>query len=298
MRKMIKTLSLVMMIILMSACLLGCIGSNNGTENGNGVTENDDDNTGSGLSDMFSTAGKGTGNAKIDKVMKCLPPPEYPTLVFVDNMQAMQQYCGMGSDKKSAMEICVMDMDSVSYYGTCGAGTALIGDFDKEKLKNNPDADYYSVNYKGFGFLCSRSERYYAVIEKDKILYATDKKDIEKMIDVNKGKADLYYDVGCNEYLKRTINELDMSQVDILNAGVRNNKGAYASMATRLLADGGIESTVIYIYPPDAYPDEAYQAELEKMEEVNSNPDINGEMSVDQKGDMIITKNYAPPRQQ
>ena len=289
-----------MMIILMSACLLGCIGSDNGTENGNGVTENDDDNTGSGLRDMFSTAGKGTGNAKIDKVMKCLPPPEYPTLIFAaNNIQAIQQYYGYGSDKKSAMEICVMDMDSVSYYGSCGDGTALIGDFDKEKLKNNPDADYYPVDYKGFGFLCSSSEDYYAVIEKDKILYATDKKDMEKMIDVNKGKTDSYYDVGCNESIKRTINELDMSQVDMLTAGVRNNNGAYASMVTRLLADGGIEYTVICIYPPDAYPDEAYQAELEKMEEVNNNPDINYEIiSVDRKGDMVITKNYAPPRQQ
>jgi len=234
-----------MMMVLMSVCLLGCIGSDNGTENGNGVTENDDDNTGSGLSDMFSTAGKGTGNAKIDKVMKCLPPPEHPTFGF-----ATQEYWGLlssKSDKKSAMEICVMDMDSVSYYVSCGDGTVLIGDFDKEKLKNNPDADYYPVDYKGFGFLCSSSEDYYAVIEKDKILYATNRNDIHEMIDVNKGKADSYYDVGCNESIKRTINELDMSQVDMFGY-----TSGYPATAIRLLADGGIEVTKICIYPPDA----------------------------------------------
>lgn len=297
MKKMIKTLSLVMMMLLTSTCLLGCIGSDNGT--GNGVTENDDDNTGSGISDLFSTAGKGTGNAKIDKVMKCLPPPERPEFGFAaNNIQAIQQYYGHGSDKKSAMEICVMDMDSVSYYGLCGDGIVLIGDFDKEKLKNNPDADYYPVDYKGFGFLRSRSENYYAVIEKDKILYATNRNNIHEMIDVNKGKTDSYYDVGCNESIKRTINELDMSQVDMLTAGVNFNSGVYTSIATRLLADGGIEGTGICIYPPDAYPDEAYQAALERMEEVNSNPDINYEIiSVDRKGDMIITKSYTPPRQ-
>lgn len=282
------------MMILMSVCLLGCIGSNNGTENGNGVTENDDDaNSGGGLSDVFSISSKGTGNAKIDKVMKCLPPPERPGFGFVT-----PEYWGLlssQSDKKSAMEICVMDMDSVSYYGSCGDGTVLIGDFDKEKLKNNPGADYYPVDYKGFGFLCSSSEDYYAVIEKDKILYATNRNDIHEMIDVNKGKADSYYDVGCNESIKRTINELDMSQVDVLTAGMDRN--IYSATAFCLLADGGIENTKICIYPPDAYPDEAYRAALEMMEEVNSNPDINYEIiSVDRKGDMVITKNYAPPQ--
>ena len=218
--------------------------------------------------------------------MKCLPPPERPYLSFVT-----QEYWGHISDKKSAMEICVMDMDSVSYYGSCGDGIALIGDFDKEKLKNNPDADYYPVDYKGFGFLCSRSENYYAVIEKDKILYATDRNDIHEMIDVSKGKADSYYDVGCNESIKRTINELDMSQVDMFSY-----TSGYPATAIRLLADGGIEVTKICIYPPDAYPDEAYQAGLERMEEVNSNPDINHKIiSVDRKGDMVITKGIGHP---
>ena len=284
MKQMIKTFALMMVMLLMSTCLSGCIGSDNG---------NDEDNTGSGLSDVFSIAGKGTGNAKIDKVMKCLPPPEHPTFIFAtNNMLSSQEYWSRGSDGKSAVEICVMDLDSISYYGACGGGAVFIGDFDKEKLKNNPDAEYYPVDYNGFGFLCSRSENYYVVIEKNKILYATDRKDIEEMIDVNKGKADSYYDVSCNESIKRTINELDMSQVDALMASIYFDF-AYAS---RLLADGGIEGTVIRIYPPDTYPDEAYQDEIERMEEANSNPDINYEIiSVDRKGDMVIVKTIYPP---
>jgi len=48
--------------------------------------------------------------------------------------------------------------------------------------------------------------------------------------------------------------------------------------------------------PPDAYPDEAYQAALEVMEEFNSNPDCpDCEMSVDRKGDMVITKAIGHP---
>lgn len=278
MKKMMKTFALMMVVLLMSTCLSGCIGSDNG---------NDEDNTGSDLSDVFSISGKGTGNAKIDKVMKCLPPPERPTFIFVaNNILSLQEFLDHGNDKKSAVEICVMDLGSISYYGSCGDGIVFIGDFDKEELKNNPDADYYPVDYKGFGFLCSRLENYYAVIEKDKILYATNRNNIHEMIDISKGKADSYYDVGCNESIKRTINELDMSQVDMFT-----HRSEYEANAIRLLADGSIEGTTIQIYPPDAYPDEAYQAELDRMEEVNSNPDINYEIiSVDRKGDMVITK--------
>jgi hypothetical protein len=105
---------------------------------------------------------------------------------------------------------CVMDVDNVRYTEGGVDGLVIVGNFDKEELEYNSEANYKPRNYHGIKYLYSQKYRYYTVILSDeKILYSNSEEVIKKMIDVQKGKEKSMHD-SCDSQIKSYLDKLTL----------------------------------------------------------------------------------------
>ena len=207
--KLILKRLVVILSVLLIASTMGCIGIESGTKIDDSSADDSNDNIDSSFKSFVSSVTGGTGNAKIDDMLKSLPaqPEGASGFTFINaegNLAKMNPHFDVFgyTFQKGKLNTCVMDADNVRYVGGGADGLVIVGNFDKEELEYNAEANYKPRNYHGIKYLYSQKDRYYTVIVSDeKILYSNSEDGIKKMIDVQKGKEKSMHD-SCDSQIK------------------------------------------------------------------------------------------------
>ena len=295
MRLILKSLVLILSVLLIVSTM-GCIGIESGTKIDDSGADDSNDNIDSGFKSFVSSITGGTGNAKIDDILKSLPaqPEGASVFMFTDaegNLAKMNPHFDVFgyTFQKRELNTCVMDADNVRYIGGGADELVIVGNFDKEGLEYNSEANYKPRNYHGVKYLYSQKDRYYTVILSDeKILYSMSEESIKKMIDVQKGKEKSMYD-SCDSQIKSYLDKLTLS-ADYITC-INNMEEGRSGGSSSKVEDNGEEVSCIVIttYPSDEGLDELYEDMKENIE-YDYDPQYIRFESMDREGNTITVK--------